>query len=449
MPEAVTQPGTTSLACRELLACLDPLLRGWLPRQRWFAGKGRPVTGFFPVSSTELLPVPPMPAPGPGGPPGLIHLLVHAAQGTAAGGGWGNPPRGDCYQLLLGVRETLPPHLAPALIGRVTGGPLAGRTVYEALYDPLLAEVLLQALRHRARIGSLRFERDAHTEIGHGLPPRMLGAEQSNSSLIYGDTFILKLFRRIVPGINPDLELPHALARTACPRVPPPAAWLVADAQGADTQGRTGGPGVQVPAGAGCLASSGAGRYAPAAGLSPASYPAGRTEHRTGGTPDTVELTAPETPAHPAPDPAQGHRPPAAVRPPQDTLVLGVLQPYLKGATDGWQLALSELAAGEDFRAEARALGRATAEVHTALAGALPTVTLGRAQMERLATGMTERLDAAVQAVPALRPYASGLRSAYDALASLGARDRRWLAQRVHGDLHLGQACGRPPASGH
>jgi maltokinase len=125
--------------------------------------------------------------------------------------------------------------------------------------------------------------------------------------------------------------------------------------------------------------------------------------------------------------------------------VLGVLQPYLKGAADGWQLALSELAKGEDFRAEARALGRATAEVHTALAGALPTVTLGRAQLERLATGMTQRLNAAVRAVPALRPYASGLRSAYDALASLAGRDHLWTAQRVHGDLHLGQ-CLRAPS---
>lgn len=237
MSEAVRQPDTASRACARLLASLDPLLRGWLPRQRWFAGKGRPVTGFSLVSSTQLLPVTPAAGRTPDSacPPGLLHLLVRAEQDTPGAQGG---PSGDCYQLLLGVRDTLPPPLAPALIGQVTEGPLAGRTVYEALYDPRLAEVLLDALRRRARIGSLRFERDAGTEIGHGLPPRMLGAEQSNSSLVYGDTFILKLFRRIVPGINPDLELPHALARTDCPRVPPPAAWFVADAGGAGTEGR-------------------------------------------------------------------------------------------------------------------------------------------------------------------------------------------------------------------
>ncbi|CAM5273334.1 Maltokinase OS=Streptomyces alboniger OX=132473 GN=CP975_24935 PE=3 SV=1 [Streptomyces alboniger] len=58
---------------------------------------------------------------------------------------------------------------------------------------------------------------------------------------------------------------------------------------------------------------------------------------------------------------------------------------------------------------------------------------------------MIERLEAATQAVPALRPYAPGLRSAFTALADLAAEGRTWTAQRVHGDLHLGQ-CLRSPA---
>ncbi|CAM5729401.1 1,4-alpha-glucan branching enzyme GlgB [Streptomyces hirsutus] len=43
MPEAVIR---TVAPPPGLLASLDPLLREWLPRQRWFAGKGRPITGF-------------------------------------------------------------------------------------------------------------------------------------------------------------------------------------------------------------------------------------------------------------------------------------------------------------------------------------------------------------------------------------------------------------------
>ncbi|MFI1565559.1 maltokinase [Streptomyces sp. NPDC020490] len=346
MSEAVTRTVTSSPG---LLASLDPLLREWLPRQRWFAGKGRPVTGFSLVAVTELLPT--------GGKLGLYHLLVRAHQPSTPGG---ESHPGDCYQLLIGAREALPPRLAPALIGHVEEGPLAGHTVYEALYDPRPAELLLEALRTQARIGGLRFERDPAQEIRGGLVPRVMTAEQSNSSVVYGDTFILKLLRRIVPGVNPDLELPLALAREGCPRVPAPLAWLRAE---------------------------------------------------LGGEP----------------------------------YVLGVLQPFLQGAADGWELALRELAKGEDFGAEARALGRATAEVHTALARALPTVTLAHHQVQSMADGMMERLDAAAQAVPALRPYAPGLRSAFTALADLAAEGHTWTAQRVHGDLHLGQ-CLRSPA---
>nr|MDT0525708.1 maltokinase [Streptomyces sp. DSM 41633] len=110
-----------------LLPSLAPLLHEWLPRQRWFAGKGRPVTGFGLVSATEMLPL-----DGTAGP-GLLHLLVRVQQPSPSA-----PAADDCYQLLLGVRTSLPTTLAGALIGRVERGPLAGRTVYDALHDPRL-----------------------------------------------------------------------------------------------------------------------------------------------------------------------------------------------------------------------------------------------------------------------------------------------------------------------
>ncbi|MET9663454.1 maltokinase, partial [Streptomyces sp. NPDC006510] len=263
-----------------LLPSLAPLLHEWLPRQRWFAGKGRPVTAFSLVSATEMLPVGTgSVAAGTG--TGLLHLLVRVHQPATPA-----QSPDDCYQLLLGVRATLPPRLAPALIGRVTEGPLAGRTVYEGLHDPRLAELLLERFRTPGTLGTLRFDRGGPA-IAAGLAPRVLDTEQSNTSLVYGDAFILKIFRRVFPGTNPDLELPLALAQQGCGRVPAPVAWF--------------------------------------------------------------EATTPEP------------------------LTLGVLQPFLSGAQDGWQLALRALAEGLDFTGEAHALGRATAEVHTALAAALPT----------------------------------------------------------------------------
>ncbi|MBQ0828108.1 maltokinase N-terminal cap-like domain-containing protein [Streptomyces tagetis] len=353
MPEAVirTAPSPTAL-----LASLDPLLRQWLPRRRWFAGKGRPITGLTPVAVTEL----PSPAPDSDGAPGaltgLYHLLVRVHQPPAPG----SPERpGDCYQLVIGVREVPPTRPAPGLIGHVTRGPLAGHVVYDALDDPRPAGVLLEAVRCGARVGPLRFDRDPGHEIRTGLVPRRMTAEQSNSSVVYGDRLVLKVLRRIGPGTHPDLELPLALARAGCARVPAPVGWMTAELSG-------------------------------------------------------------------------------------DSWLLGVLQPYVQGAVDGWELALRELSKGEDFAAEARALGRATAEVHTALARALPTVTLGHRAMARIADGMSGRLAEAVRTVPALLPYAPGLRSAFTALGDLAGQGRTWTAQRVHGDLHLGQ-CLRSP----
>ena len=76
-PEVTAGPqGTHSIApTRALLPSLVPLLREWLPRQRWFAGKGSPITGFSLVSATELLP-----CSAGGATPGLLHLLVRAQQ---------------------------------------------------------------------------------------------------------------------------------------------------------------------------------------------------------------------------------------------------------------------------------------------------------------------------------------------------------------------------------
>ncbi|SDN18524.1 maltokinase N-terminal cap-like domain-containing protein [Actinacidiphila guanduensis] len=344
-----------------LLRSLDPLLRGWLPRQRWFAGKGLPIGRFSLAAATELVP------PGGAlGPLGLLHVLVDVEQP-------GRAP--DCYQLLLGAHPLLPSALVRTALGPAVGGPYDGLTLYDAPHDPRLAAALLERLRLPGRTGPLRFSTEPNAQFPPGLTPRVSTAEQSNTSVVYGDTYILKLFRRVSPGANPDLELSRALARAGSRRVAEPAAWFEA---------------VDVVCGA-----------------------AGQED-----------------------GPAEGAGEPTT---------LGVLQRFLPGSTDGWALALASVAEDGDFRAEAAALGAATAEVHQALAEALPVASLDGAAVQRMAAAMTRRLEDTAAEVPAVRPYASALRSAFDDLAELGAgRAGRVTVQRVHGDLHLGQTLRGP-----
>ncbi len=58
------------------------------------------------------------------------------------------------------------------------------------------------------------------------LTPSNLRAEQSNTSILYGDKFILKLFRRLQDGVNPDLQIGLHLTRKGFAHIPPVAGFI-------------------------------------------------------------------------------------------------------------------------------------------------------------------------------------------------------------------------------
>ncbi|MFT8394598.1 maltokinase N-terminal cap-like domain-containing protein [Propionibacterium sp.] len=108
-----------------------------------------------------------------------------------------------------------------------------------------------------------------------------------------------------------------------------------------------------------------------------------------------------------------------------------MLSEQLHVQDEGWPLAIAAAEKGEDFTAQASALGEALARVHTALAQTLPT---GELDCDAVAVTMTARLDQAIVQVPALGPCREQIAELFNAL-----RGRRLPAQRVHGDFHLGQ----------
>ena len=62
----------------------------------------------------------------------------------------------------------------------------------------------------------------AQAQAPHRLPSRIGSAEQSNTSILYGKEYILKLFRRLQPGENPDVEIGRYLTEVAhFPRIAP------------------------------------------------------------------------------------------------------------------------------------------------------------------------------------------------------------------------------------
>lgn len=185
-------------------------LPGWLPAQRWFAGKDRPVTGVRPVASTVLL----------DGDPGLLHVVVEVTQDD----------RVVDYQLLIGSRSQLPEHLATSWIGTEDG-----LLCYEASGDADLTHRLLDLMVEGTRIGALTFEHEPDVELKGDLRARPVTAEQSNTSLIFGTRYILKLFRKLNPGLNPDLKLHRALRSVGSEHIALPLGSITGDFRGEPT----------------------------------------------------------------------------------------------------------------------------------------------------------------------------------------------------------------------
>ncbi|MEV4107069.1 aminoglycoside phosphotransferase [Nonomuraea sp. NPDC049695] len=186
---------------------LDELLAAWIGRQRWFGGKGRPIDDLSIESDVELA-------------PGLRHLVVAV---------WQEGSR-DRYQILLGERTELPDRLTHALIGM-----LGDVYVYDAVHDPDCTSRLLDGMARDETDNGLRMRHVPDITIDTDQRSLVLGAEQSNTSLVYGDLYICKLFRRLIPGVNPELEIITALAARNAPHIAQPYGWIETDLDGTDT----------------------------------------------------------------------------------------------------------------------------------------------------------------------------------------------------------------------
>ncbi|MBI2360657.1 MAG: alpha-glucosidase C-terminal domain-containing protein, partial [Deltaproteobacteria bacterium] len=107
----------------------------------------------------------------------------------------------------------------------------ADGVLYDALYDPRFCTSLLSAIARRRRFkgdgGTLfalpsKVFRKVIGSAESSLEPSLFRKEQSNTSVIYGDRLILKMFRRLQEGVNPDVEVGRFITeKTSLAHIPP------------------------------------------------------------------------------------------------------------------------------------------------------------------------------------------------------------------------------------
>jgi maltokinase len=160
----------------------------WLPQQRWYAGKARTLSSVKQASSTKL-----------GDNLDLVLIDVEYTDGSS-----------ERYQVIVAWDNgPIAEFSGVATIGTVDKG-----TGYDALYDQGAVRHLLSLVAAGGTIGDVVFEPEPGAEFpDDDSYPRVFDAEQSNTSVIFGQEAILKVFRRVAAGINPDIELNRVLGR--------------------------------------------------------------------------------------------------------------------------------------------------------------------------------------------------------------------------------------------
>ncbi len=195
------------------------LLADWLPRQRWYVGKGRTPRlrrlGGFRLDD-------------PAGEVGIEFMVVADDAGSAP----------VVYQVPLAYRGAPLPGAEGALVGTTEHGVLGTRWVYDGTHDPVLVAQLIALVEGRVEAQAQSRSNTPEPGVeGHhvGGPSvtlassRVLTGEQSNTSVICDVTdasgapaepVIIKVFRTLQSGENPDVAVQSALTEAGSSQVP-------------------------------------------------------------------------------------------------------------------------------------------------------------------------------------------------------------------------------------
>ncbi|WP_323137357.1 maltokinase N-terminal cap-like domain-containing protein [Paraliomyxa miuraensis] len=223
---------------------LSRILPEYLAEQRWFAGKSRSIDG---VELVEVLTVPRHDAvllllevSYDDALPETYQLPLTFVSGARAHELEHEHPRAVLAHLTVEPGPAFGVRAAEPDAGSVSApGPGAEHSgvLVDACYEPGFGRAMVEAIGHRLRLRGRRgsahgvrtraFAQVWGTEPLERVPPRVGSAEQSNTSIVFRDRAILKLYRRVRDGRNPDVELGRWLTEHAGFEHSPPMAGHV------------------------------------------------------------------------------------------------------------------------------------------------------------------------------------------------------------------------------
>ncbi len=196
------------------------LVEDWMGHQRWYAAKGRRPR-VRRLASWRL--------DDPAGQVGIETMVVADESGTEP----------VVYQVPLTYRGAPLEGGEHALVGTTEHSVLGTRWVYDAPHDPVYATELLELVQGRSHAASSSVSGAVEEDVRgvpqaswgrevHAVSARVLSGEQSNTSVIIEGRdadgaavpLIVKVFRMLSPGENPDVVLQGALVDAGSRRVP-------------------------------------------------------------------------------------------------------------------------------------------------------------------------------------------------------------------------------------
>src|ERR1700687_1023939 len=177
---------------------LPPVLPQFLLMQRWFGGKARTIRA---VEASDIVPF-------HSGAVRAYLILAQVEYASSPGQVYhvplvrvGDGPSHPSVSSLLRIQsETFPDEI-------VLKDALTDEQFLVGLLDAIAEGVSLPGARGLVRAVSTPALQPIWRPSQGPLTPFVMKAEQSNSSVVYGNRLVLKIYRHVEDGLNPDLEI--------------------------------------------------------------------------------------------------------------------------------------------------------------------------------------------------------------------------------------------------